>query len=171
MRSISELITPDSVTAVNTVRCEFPARLRRVDLKQIRIERLTQYAKAREVLDDPARLGALIGKKPNQVYNLLHGVSSFGEKVARSIEEAAGLPRYWLDLDEVNAESPRGELPPDVAAAAAQIAALPPRHRTWMLQVVRDALEGLELAKSDLLQSGNASPTNEHPPSRKRATG
>lgn len=70
-----------------------------MDLKAVRQERLKEFARSRGVLDDPSGLAEAIGKKPNQVYNLLHGSSSFGEKVARSIEEHAGLPRYWLDVD------------------------------------------------------------------------
>jgi phage repressor protein C with HTH and peptisase S24 domain len=71
-----------------------------MSLKRIRITRLRQFAKARGV-DGPVELGKLISRKPNQVSDLLSGRASFGEKVARSIEEAAGLPRDWLDrLDE-----------------------------------------------------------------------
>lgn len=69
----------------------------REQLREIRIQRLEQFARRHGVLGDPAGLGVLIGKKPNQVYNLLHKQSSFGEKVARSIEESAGLPHLWLD--------------------------------------------------------------------------
>lgn len=71
-----------------------------MDLKELRRERLGRLAKLRHVEGDPSGLGLLIGKKPNQVYNLLHGTASFGEKVARSIEENAGLPKLWLDTDE-----------------------------------------------------------------------
>lgn len=42
-------------------------------------------------------MGRLIGRKVNQVSDLLRGRSAFGERVARSIEEAAGLPVGWLD--------------------------------------------------------------------------
>lgn len=64
--------------------------------KLIRISRLKELANLRQV-DRPSDLGRLIGKQPNQVSDLLTGKASFGEKVARSIEEAAGLPRGWLD--------------------------------------------------------------------------
>ena len=62
-----------------------------MDLKQIRIERLKQYARThgllneKDELENPAALGKLIGKQPNQVYNLISGLASFGEKVARSM--------------------------------------------------------------------------------------
>lgn len=69
-------------------------------LKLIRIARLKQLAKLRGTAG-PVELGQLIRKKTNQVSDLLNGRASFGEKVARSIEEAAGLPHGWLDrLDE-----------------------------------------------------------------------
>ena len=69
-------------------------------MKELRRARLRRLAELRHVADEPSGLGLLIGKKPNQVYNLLHGTAAFGEKVARSIEENAGLPKLWLDIDE-----------------------------------------------------------------------
>ncbi|MGJ7611117.1 MULTISPECIES: S24 family peptidase [unclassified Variovorax] len=68
-------------------------------LKLIRIDRLKRFAKERGI-DGPVQLGAAIGRKTNQTSDLLSGRASFGEKVARSIEEAAGLPSGWLDQDE-----------------------------------------------------------------------
>lgn len=99
MRSISA-ITPNGVSHVNTVRWSTGGLLAAVDLKDIRRQRLAKLAKMRNVVDNPSGLGLLIGKKPNQVYNLLSGKASFGEKVARSIEASAGLPVMWLDVDE-----------------------------------------------------------------------
>ena len=64
--------------------------------KLIRIARLKQFVRLRQVAG-PVELGLLINKKPNQVSDLLSGRASFGEKLARSIEEAAGLPDGWLD--------------------------------------------------------------------------
>jgi hypothetical protein len=64
--------------------------------KLIRIARLKHFAKARGVVG-PVELGKLIGRKANQVSDLLSGRAPFGEKVARSIEAAAGLPHGWLD--------------------------------------------------------------------------
>lgn len=77
-------------------------------LKLVRIARLKQFAKERG-LDGPVQLGEAIGRKTNQTSDLLHGRASFGEKVARSIEHAAGLPSGWLDeaqtVSELRAKS------------------------------------------------------------------
>jgi hypothetical protein len=71
-----------------------------MSLKLIRITRLKQFAKARHA-EGPVELGKLIGRKTNQTSDLLSGRASFGEKVARSIEEFAALPPGWLDeLDD-----------------------------------------------------------------------
>ena len=67
-----------------------------MSLKLIRISRLKELAKARGI-EGPSALGELIGKKANQTADLLSGHAPFGEKVARSIEENAKLPRDWLD--------------------------------------------------------------------------
>lgn len=99
MRSIA-VITPNGVRHVNTVRCGLSGLLATVDLKEIRRARLAQFAKQKSVEDDPSGLAALIGKKANQLNNLLSGRASFGEKVARSIEVAAKLPTLWLDIDQ-----------------------------------------------------------------------
>jgi phage repressor protein C with HTH and peptisase S24 domain len=72
------------------------AQLGTMPLKLIRQVRLKQFMKARGVAG-PVELGKLIGKKPNQTSDLLSGAASFGEKVARSIEEFAALPPGWLD--------------------------------------------------------------------------
>jgi hypothetical protein len=105
-----------------------------MDLKPIRIERLKAFAKSRGLVDNPSGLGSLIGKEPNQVYNLLSGKASFGEKVARSIEEAAGLPRYWLDTD-VQGERALSMLSPEAAAIARAIDGLQgdPRKKVILL--------------------------------------
>jgi SOS-response transcriptional repressor LexA len=86
-----------------------------MSLKLIRISRLKEFARLRG-LEGPTAIGESIGKKPQQTANLLSGVASFGEKVARSIEERAGLPDGWLDKveDEPNtAPGPalRGQVP------------------------------------------------------------
>jgi phage repressor protein C with HTH and peptisase S24 domain len=65
-------------------------------LKLIRIQRLKQLQVERGAAG-PAELGKIIGRQGNQTSDLLHGRKSFGEKVARSIEEFAGLPPGWLD--------------------------------------------------------------------------
>lgn len=66
-----------------------------VSLKLVRIARLKK-------LQADSKLSGqefcdLIGCKPNQLSDLLHGRASFGEKVARKIEEKAGKPPGWLD--------------------------------------------------------------------------
>ena len=70
-----------------------------MSLKLIRIARLKQFAHQRQA-SGPGELGALIGRKINQVSDLLAGRAAFGEKVARSIEEVAGLEVGWLDSEE-----------------------------------------------------------------------
>lgn len=67
-----------------------------MSLKLIRISRLKQFATLRG-LDGPVEIGKAIGKKPNQTSDLLSGKAPFGEKVALSITEYAGLPIGWLD--------------------------------------------------------------------------
>jgi hypothetical protein len=146
LRSIAGPITSNGVFRVNTVRCTSYARLVGVDLKPIRIERLRLYAQRHGLLENPSALGSAIGKKPNQVYNLLHGQASFGEKVARSIEEAAGLPKGWLD--GVGEES---SLSPDVAHLAAAVDQLPPRQRDWVLLNLREAVK---LARETIADNG-----------------
>jgi SOS-response transcriptional repressor LexA len=86
-----------------------------MSLKLIRIQRLKDFAKMRG-LEGPTAIGKAIGKKPAQAANLLAGKASFGEKVARSIEETAGLPEGWLDKveDEQNTvpgPALRGQVP------------------------------------------------------------
>jgi hypothetical protein len=83
-------------------------------LKLIRIRRLKQLQAERGV-EGPLELGKLIGRQGNQTSDLLHGRKSFGEKVARSIEEFAGLPQGWLDE------------PGDSQAAASESAGRAPR--------------------------------------------
>ena len=65
-------------------------------LKLIRVGRLKQLQTERGI-SGPVELGKLIGRRTNQTSDLLHGRIPFGEKVARSIEEHAGLPLGWLD--------------------------------------------------------------------------
>jgi hypothetical protein len=75
---------------------------RAMTLKLVRIARLKELQRLRN-LEGPGALGDLIGRKPNQVSDLLAGRASFGEKVARGIEEFAGLPMGWLDGEAVEA--------------------------------------------------------------------
>lgn len=67
-----------------------------MSLKLVRQERLKLFAAQRGLIG-PVAIGKAVGKKPNQISDLLSGKASFGEKVARSIEEVAGLPDRWLD--------------------------------------------------------------------------
>jgi len=64
--------------------------------KLVRIHMLRQFAHHRG-LTGPTEIGKAIGKPANQTADLLAGRANFGEKVARSIEENAGLPNKWLD--------------------------------------------------------------------------
>lgn len=86
-----------------------------MSMKLVRIANLKALAEKRGVTG-PVELGALIGRKPNQTHDLLNGRASFGEKVARSIEEAAKLPSGWLDKDPDGynhvSEQPAPYLPP-----------------------------------------------------------
>lgn len=85
-----------------------------MSLKLVRQERLKLFAMQRGLVG-PVAIGKAIGKKPNQVSDLFSGKASFGEKVARSIEEVAGLPDRWLDngSDENTSAGPnvRGAVP------------------------------------------------------------
>ena len=73
------------------------ARYEVMSLKLIRIQRLKLFA-AQKSLFGPVVLGVAIGKSTSQASDLLSGKASFGEKVARSIEEFANLPMNWLDM-------------------------------------------------------------------------
>lgn len=130
-------ITSNGVARVNTVQCDSYARLWGVDLKPLRIERLKLFAQRRGLLDNPSALGVAIGKRPNQVYNLLHGTASFGEKVARSIEVSAGLPSGWLDASDQQ----EAGLSPEVSSLAAAVDQLPPKQRDWVLLTLREAVK------------------------------
>lgn len=86
-----------------------------MSLKLIRVERLKELMRLRGI-DGPTALGVAIGKSTAQTANLLGGIGSFGEKVARSIEETAGLPTGWLDsLQDAENTTPgpliRGKVP------------------------------------------------------------
>lgn len=126
------------------------------------------FAKSRGVENDPAGLGKLIGKKPNQASNLLHGWSSFGEKVARDIEAAAGLPTLWLDSET----GPLAELPPKVATIAAAMAALPEPQLDWLLELVQPALETAQRAAISLAPDSRSvgSNTEDRTPKQQRRT-
>jgi hypothetical protein len=73
-----------------------------MELKQIRMQRLREL-QSELGADGPVELGKAIGRKANQTSDLLSGRASFGEKVARSIEQHAGLPSGWLDEADLEA--------------------------------------------------------------------
>lgn len=127
---------------VNTVRCDRRGLIHVVvDLPEIRRKRLLRFAELRQVQDNPSGLGLLIGKKPNQVYNLLHGSASFGEKVARSIEQAAGLPWGYLDTED-------GQLPgwPFRSISIDRFLVLSAEDRGYVEGRVETAIESREIA-------------------------
>ncbi len=53
-----------------------------------------------------AQFADLIGKSPSYVGQLVRGVGSFGERVARQIEKQCGKPRGWLDGAAAQAREP-----------------------------------------------------------------
>lgn len=57
-----------------------------------------------------AEFAARIGKSASYVGQLVRGVGSFGDRVARQIEAQCGKPRGWLDRDQrVATASPRAQ--------------------------------------------------------------
>lgn len=131
---------------VNTVRCVRSALLVGVDLKEIRRARLAQFAKLKKVEEDPSGLASLIGKKANQVNNLLSGRASFGEKVARSIEEAAELPTLWLDTDQAAGDPLPGW--PFEAALLDRLVALDARERLIVQGRLEEAIASRESSRA-----------------------
>lgn len=152
----------------------------RMSLKLIRITRLKQLATQRKLVG-PAALGLAIGKMANQTSDLLSGKASFGERVARSIEEAAKLPNNWLDHlgDEQNtAIGPalRGEVPllSDVQAGMYKEhvdnyhaeggeyelipTSVPVNRHTFALRVVGDSMEPEFMAGMVLIVEPELSP-------------
>lgn len=136
-----------------------------MSLKLIRIAALKHFAKSIG-LDEkqPTALGKVIGKKTQQTANLLSGKTSFGEKVARSIEAEAGLPEGWLDKlpDEKNTgpgPSIRGHVPlisevqagmykehvdnfyPGDGGAELIATSVPVKRHTFALRVSGDSME------------------------------
>lgn len=89
-------------------------------LKLVRIANLKNLAEKRG-LSGPVELGALIGRKANQTHDLLNGRASFGEKVARSIEEYASLPLGWLDKDPDGYHQPTDSVRPQTPLAADEL--------------------------------------------------
>lgn len=85
---------------------------------KIRQMRLKELLAQRQVPDDErsAYLQKMAGFKQQQASNIVNGHGSFGDKVARRIEDALGVARYTLEDDG---------LPPDAAAIAAAFERLP----------------------------------------------
>ena len=70
----------------------------------VRLERFREECRTRGI-DGPVELSAKFGRAPSFWSDLFHGRKSFGEKLARSLEEQMGLPRNTLDM--VQAGHPR----------------------------------------------------------------
>jgi len=111
-------------------------------LKSIRIARLKQLQRERRI-SGPAELGKLIGKSVSQASDLLAARAPFGEKVARSIEEAAGLPEGWLDQvdEEVAADSSE----PPVKAVPKQFLPTSARDYRTIAHTLAKALKDAEI--------------------------
>lgn len=60
----------------------------------IRIENLRRLKLA------PVELSARVGNRYTYWRDMLAGKKSFGEKIARKIEDALKLPRGWLDVQQ-----------------------------------------------------------------------
>jgi phage repressor protein C with HTH and peptisase S24 domain len=67
-----------------------------VDIQLTRRERLRQLI-GDEYGGNVSRFGQLIGKSQSQLSSTLTGRKGFGERLARQIEVAIGLPKGWLD--------------------------------------------------------------------------
>lgn len=65
-----------------------------------------------------AEFAERIGRSPSYVGQLVRGVGSFGERVARDIEARLGLPAGWLDAPPAE-ENPRAGLCPLLSWVAA----------------------------------------------------
>lgn len=76
----------------------------------IRLTRLKSFQKLKDWSD--SELARQIGRSPQQVWSWRKGNRLIGEKLAREIEEALGMPRFWLDEREVVPLSPSTLGPP-----------------------------------------------------------
>lgn len=107
-------------------------------LKEIRVQRLHKLLAELKV-KGPVELATFLGRKTNQVSDLLHGRASFGEKLARDIEARCGYPVGWLDSEDAWRDS--SELRPEVFQVALTINQLPDRQREWVLEVLGSTIE------------------------------
>lgn len=82
-----------------------------VDIQEIRRERLRRLI-GDEYGGNTSRFGQLIGKSQSQLSATLSSKKGFGEKLARQIEAAIGLPKGWLDraddFKNVEEQAPEG---------------------------------------------------------------
>lgn len=64
-----------------------------------RLQRLLHYLST-ECGGNRNELARRIGRSPSQTNDMLNGRKSFGEKIARAIEDQIGKPHGWLDLPD-----------------------------------------------------------------------
>lgn len=80
------------------------------DDRLIRLENLRTFGLG------PTELKKKFGRSVSYWSDMLRGQKSFGEDLARAIEESAGLPRYWMDephdaeSQHAEASNPHGEI-------------------------------------------------------------
>lgn len=73
-------------------------------VKELRLKNLKSLAESRQWR--PADFVREVGKSPSYWSDMLRGAKGFGEDVAREIEEALQLPRFWLDTERGRDEAP-----------------------------------------------------------------
>jgi phage repressor protein C with HTH and peptisase S24 domain len=82
-----------------------------VDIQEIRRERLRRLI-SDEYGGNTSRFGQIVGKSQSQLSGTLTSKKGFGEKLARQIEAAVGLPKGWLDRADssrdIAEEAPEG---------------------------------------------------------------
>lgn len=93
---------------------------------KVRLENFRTEWKARELT--PVEAKRLYGRSVSFWSDLLHGRKSFGEKLARSLEDQLGLPRMWLDKPRGKDAEPSdfGELTGDERLLFAFLRGQPP---------------------------------------------
>lgn len=129
-----------------------------MSLKLIRIARLKKLAGER----GPVEFGQFIGRKTNQTSDLLAGRASFGEKVARAIEEYAGLPEGWLDQDD-DLENVEGVWPFDLLSPD-HVRKLSIKQRAMVEKFALDLLEMAEHETQPTTQVQTAPPKTKGKP-------
>lgn len=123
------------------------------DDASIRLEKL------RAMFARPIDLRARTGRSASFCSDLLNGRKSFGEKLARDLEDELGLPRGWLDrVDEPSSEADEKAL----LVAFRSLASDPVAAARALAYV-----EGLAAASGDSLGGASAlgasqSPTQKH---------